>query len=395
MLKDRSVLKNCFIELFAGCGGNVLGLMQAGWKCLAAVERAEDAVWTLWTNLAMTGFTSLKASPEQYEKLKNKIGDRWQTHNNFFTHIPGNDWLSQKDEISPIMGIWCSDMTVLEPEELMESIGIQPGEIGLISGGPPCQGFSTANDGRHMEDHRNQLPFRYIYFVKRIQPHVFEMENVPGMLSLGKKKGETEGPFMKWIRTAADEAGYHFEYHILNAMHYGVPQSRRRVIMLGIRKDLYEAGARYSPPPITHNWSFYDALENGTAMEHIATGKQPYVTVREAIGDLSMMHLSSSRDQDCKHLPDGHRNRRGNGSRSKNKDDITLEIRDDNHVWYKDRFSGNWFKGNHMADHGEKDFDYIKSCRYCGKMNILIRPNCHYCHKELLPLPNFDYLLKE
>jgi site-specific DNA-cytosine methylase len=246
MPTKRPDLSHAFIDLYAGCGGSILGSMMAGWKCLAGVEWDLSACFTMWSNLALPGWTHFKIDPSLQAKAT-----KWMEKHNYdtasqvqYSHIPEADWITREEEISPILSIWCISMLDLEPEELMEVLDIRPGELGLISGGPPCQGFSYAGE-RNMEDPRNQHPFRFLYFIKRIQPKLFKMENVPGLMTLGRKKHEKYGPFVHWIVNAAKEAGYHIEWETHNAADYGVPQNRKRVFFTGIRNDIYESGRRH------------------------------------------------------------------------------------------------------------------------------------------------------
>lgn len=386
----RPDLTHAFIELYAGAGGSILGMINAGMKCIAAVEKDPSACWSLWHNLCMRGFSHFKAQPGNEKKLQKLIDSGFHTENRLFTHIPEDDWITQTDEVSPVLSVYCCDMLHLSPEQLMQDWGIRPRELGLISGGPPCQGFSIANNNRSEADPRNQHPFRFFQFVDFFQPRMFMMENVPGMLTLGRKKGEKEGPFPQSIRLVAGDIGYHFQYEVHNAMNYGVPQTRKRVIFVGIRNDLYESGIRYQMPEPTHTWNYHDALEDGTFIKHFLSGKQPYVNVQEAIGDLGKWDLSAWMDKDCINLPDGHRNRRGAG-RTRKTDEATSEIRADNYIWYQDRFSGNWFKGNHRAEYGcftkgeEDKMKHYMSCRWCGRLNLIIRDQCHACNGPLYP----------
>ncbi len=85
---------------------------------------------------------------------------------------------------------------------------------------------------REIGNVKNQLPLRFIYFVKVCQPKYAIIENVPGILTLGREKGEKESPFVKWIRDAFNEAGYNMDYKVHNAADYGVPQNRRRLVLL-------------------------------------------------------------------------------------------------------------------------------------------------------------------
>lgn len=113
----------------------------------------------------------------------------------------------------------------------------------VVIGGFPCQGFSIANPYRNTEDSRNKLYTQLLRVITDKKPKFFVAENVAGLCSIGgyetkddKKKGE--GKVFKLILADFKNAGYHVEWRILNAANFGVPQIRRRVIILGTRNDI-------------------------------------------------------------------------------------------------------------------------------------------------------------
>ncbi|MDR3450371.1 MAG: DNA cytosine methyltransferase [Alphaproteobacteria bacterium] len=101
-----------------------------------------------------------------------------------------------------------------------------------VVGGFPCQGFSMANMGRTLGDPRNQLYRQMVRIVREKQPRFFVGENVKGLLSLGKGKALEE------IKHNFAQAGYRVHHHVVNAADYGVPQSRMRLLIIGIREDI-------------------------------------------------------------------------------------------------------------------------------------------------------------
>jgi site-specific DNA-cytosine methylase len=265
-----------YADFFCGCGGLSLGFIKAGLKCVAAMDIAPDALWTFWYNLCYKGWSHFWVNPDN-PMLKSKrfglLKDNKTSNFLFPNGIPDN-WLSREvKEPMPCLNLFMYSINDLEPEEFMEMCQVRPGDIKIFAGGPPCQGFSTSNSFRHALDERNQLPIRYIYYAKVCKPKIVLMENVPGILSLGKKKGDKEGPFPIWLREKFDEAGYEMDYQIINAADYGVPQNRRRVFFFAVRKG----EEKIDHPEKTHG-----------------EGKEPYVTVRETIGDLPPL---SSGDQ--------------------------------------------------------------------------------------------------
>ena len=113
----------------------------------------------------------------------------------------------------------------------MKITGLQPGELDVLDGSPPCQGFSTAGK-RKMDDGRNQLFREYVRLLQGLQPKVLVMENVSGMV-----KGKMKLIFAEIMRELK-ASGYHVEARLMNAMYFGVPRSRERMIFIGVREDL-------------------------------------------------------------------------------------------------------------------------------------------------------------
>jgi DNA (cytosine-5)-methyltransferase 1 len=173
------------LDLFCGAGGASIGIEQAGFELVAAIDADEQAL---------------------------------QTHNE---NLP-----------APIIK---HDLSEIDPSILSTQ------EIDYIHGSPPCQGFSNANDERNESDPRNRLVFDFIEWVQELQPAVVSMENVTGMLSI-----TTE--FMGEVESAYREAGYNVKYRTLNAADYGVPQIRNRVYTIAIREGI-EIPQRWFPKP--------------------------------------------------------------------------------------------------------------------------------------------------
>jgi len=176
------VVEPTVISTFAGCGGSSLGYKLAGYKELLAVE---------WDNNAVETF-----------KLN-------------FPDVP----------------VYHGDICKLTGAECMELAGIKTGELDVFDGSPPCQGFSTAGK-RKFDDPRNSLFKEYARLLHDIQPKVFVMENVTGMV-----KGVMKQAYLQIIKTLR-ECGYRAKGQVMNAMYFNVPQSRERVIIIGVHKDL-------------------------------------------------------------------------------------------------------------------------------------------------------------
>jgi DNA (cytosine-5)-methyltransferase 1 len=122
------------------------------------------------------------------------------------------------------------------PTEAARFSRLKAGQIDLLFGGPPCQGYSQIGT-RILDDPRNELYLQYIRILKLLRPRVFLMENVPNMLLLAK------GRFKREVLQAFSDAGYrNSAVSVLSAADYGVPQVRRRAIFFGIRDDLDAGG---------------------------------------------------------------------------------------------------------------------------------------------------------
>ena len=140
---------------------------------------------------------------------------------------------------------------------LLKKTGLEVGQLDLLAGGPPCQGFSVQRIGDDQDD-RNDLVLKFVRLVEEIKPKIFMMENVRG---LAGKRGRQ---YLAGAMQSAENCGYHVHFTILDAQDFGVPQRRQRVVVIGER--LIEG----EKP----NFSFPEAT----------TPKGHRITVREAIG---------------------------------------------------------------------------------------------------------------
>ena len=155
------------------------------------------------------------------------------------------------------------DIAELTEERIFESIG--DAKIDLIVGGPPCQSYSTL--GKRQMDDRANLFMQYKRILSIVRPKAFVFENVVGILSMDK------GRLFKNIQAQFAELGYELKYQVLDAVDFGVPQHRERVILVGyLGKNPFEF------PLPTHG-----------------EGLQPYVMLRDAIGDLPVLQSGESR----------------------------------------------------------------------------------------------------
>ncbi|MDD3181490.1 MAG: DNA cytosine methyltransferase [Alphaproteobacteria bacterium] len=199
-----------YIDLFAGCGGLSLGLERAGFSLELAVEKSDMAAETFYHNFIEK--ISDVAAWKKYASETSSIQEQAKTK------------LIVKELEK-----------VLKNQELMRTL--RQKDIDLVAGGPPCQGFSMAGK-RNPNDARNVLPWQFLEFVEKVQPKAVLIENVAGMRQTFVKHNE-EAPFEQLRKALAQTgAGYTVQPVLLNAMHFGVPQHRPRVMLLGIRNDI-------------------------------------------------------------------------------------------------------------------------------------------------------------
>lgn len=223
-----------YIDLFAGCGGLSLGLHKAGVEGLFAVEKNPDAFSTLRYNLIQQN-----------------------------GHFNWPDWL----EVAHI------DINDIIDEKRNHLIALR-GQIDLVVGGPPCQGFSMAGQ-RKKNDIRNKLMNSYIEFIQLVQPEMIFFENVHGF-TVGfknKKDSKKKGlPYSEKLVKSLKKEGYNVSTKMIIMSDYGVPQKRSRFILFGIKDG--------NPD------NFFTELENRRQEFLDTKGYSMPVTVLDAIGDL-------------------------------------------------------------------------------------------------------------
>lgn len=223
--------QHLYIDIFAGCGGLSLGLHEAGWSGLFALEKSPYAFQTLQHNLI---------------KKRN--------------HFNWVEWLAQKEhDINDIISTHKNDLIKLQ------------GKVTLVVGGPPCQGFSMA--GKRIEnDIRNDLVMAYVHFIDLVRPKVLLFENVKGFTySFGKNKKS----YADIVKEELDKIGYEVKSKVIDFSNYGIPQRRNRFIMIGKQQGLD-----------IHLKDFYALLDS----EKVSFLKEKAInettSIKEAISDL-------------------------------------------------------------------------------------------------------------
>ena len=179
---DNKKIKYKVLDLFCGAGGLSLGFQMAGFDIVGGIDFDKAAIDTHKAN------------------FKNTID-------------------------------YCGDIKDITDKEIKKNYG----EVDLIIGGPPCQGFSSANRRILKEnDEKNKLFFEYLRFIKILKPKVFVIENVKEILT------KNDGFAKNQIISITTKLGYDVQVDILNAVDYGVPQQRKRALFVGINKSFKE-----------------------------------------------------------------------------------------------------------------------------------------------------------
>ena len=219
------------IDLFCGAGGLSTGLKKSGFRLCLGVDIDEKALKTYKCNLKRTKVL--------------------------------------KEDIKKVTG-----------ERITELTGINRRDNFLLAGCPPCQGFSSLGK-RDANDEKNELVYEYIRIINELEPSFILMENVPGMST-----GVGKEIFKNVVKEL--EENYHVEYATLNAADFGVPQIRKRLVLHGIRNDVYaNLGLDKEKQKI---------LPKSTHSKEKKKGYRKWVTVRKAIFDLPILGAGESFD---------------------------------------------------------------------------------------------------
>ena len=186
----------------------------------------------------------------------------------------------KKNHLSSV--VHTADIRELDANKVREYLKLERGELDLIAGGPPCQGFSINAPVRSILDERNHLFKEYLRFVDAFAPRAVLIENVPGLVSF------EDGATLHAILNSLAELGYGSDVRILGAPYYGVPQMRWRTIILGVRGRTLPPTAYPEPvyhAPIRANFT---STFNGASIikEPSPEANANFTTVKQAIGDL-------------------------------------------------------------------------------------------------------------
>ena len=223
------------VDLFCGAGGFSEGFRRAGYEIIFGFDKCPQAIETFTYNFKTTGLSG--------------------------------------------------DITQYKPKKLLEIAGLDPGNIDVVIGGPPCQGFSVAGMMK-INDERNFLYQEFIRFIKYVKPKLLVMENVPTIAS------HDSGSIIQDIESRFRKIGYKPKKQKLNAANFGVPQMRERLFISGSLD-----GNHAFPPQPSHDLP--KKKKNGTS--GIDTGN--FVTVEDAISDLFLHGTLGSDEMDYQSQP--------------------------------------------------------------------------------------------
>ena len=233
-------LRRPVVDLFAGAGGLSQGFHDAGFTVVQAVDCDHNAMVTYAAN-------------------------------------------------HPTTDTICADIRKLDPATCLRRVGLRPGEIDAVIGGPPCQGFSESNRRtRILANPRNHLYRDFLRFVEYIQPLWVVLENVGGLRTFEK------GLIVDAITTSIRRLGYFAEWLVLDAAKYGVPQMRRRLFMVASRCPLaIPRMLEQQTQPVTVRDAIADLpqLRNGASTDLLAYATEPQSRYQKAMreGDVNVV----------------------------------------------------------------------------------------------------------
>ena len=196
------------IDCFSGAGGLCLGLIEAGFDVIYSFDIDSNSI------------ASINNNPKYFKGHRAEVQDIYN----------------------------------IDPQELLQSLGLKPGEVDLLAGGPPCQGFSVQRIGNDY-DERNHLVEEYVSKVIAIHPKMFILENVPGI------EGKRGHRILYNALKNVEDNGYFIHKQILDAQDFEVPQRRKRVVIVGERRDHAQPYFNY-PTPHKHKITVREAISH-------------------------------------------------------------------------------------------------------------------------------------
>jgi len=281
-----------FIDLFSGAGGLSEGFIKAGFTPIAHVEMDESACKTLETRLV-------------FHKLKeeNKL-DFYYDY--LLGSLQRDKFLLRHGDAHLLNSVINSSIGGSNNKSIFKRINEMAGnaDIDLVIGGPPCQAYSlvgrSRDKNRMQDDSRNYLYKEYAKFLKEYRPKLFVFENVLGLITAN------QGKFFKNMKAYFRRIGYNLDYTIETASDYGVLQNRKRIILIGWRKDIELSFPDFDK--IQNNWTVSNILND---LKKLSPGEENNITYyREMSSEyLSAFDLRNGVDFVTQHVARPHNKR--------------------------------------------------------------------------------------
>ena len=233
------------LDLFAGAGGLSEGFVRAGCQIVGHMEMERDSCDTLITRMVYHALLKRR----KFDEYKNYV----------LGNITRDELIEKYNLQAERDSVICAKIGKDNYKQLIVQIKkrLNGSRLDIIVGGPPCQAYShigRAVDEKNMRWDNRKFLFRYyVEFLKALQPKIFVFENVPGLMTSGK------GLYLREMRTLMKRAGYETDYRVFNTVDFGVPQNRRRIILVGWNKKS-KLKAYPGLPVVSREYSVHDFL---------------------------------------------------------------------------------------------------------------------------------------
>lgn len=237
------MFKPVSLSIFSGAGGLDLGITQAGFKIVASIENDPHCCETL-------------RYATKLENISTQVIE--------------------------------ADIRTIEPECLIKELQLQPGDLDLLFGGPPCQPFSQIGTKNGLDDERGLLLFQIVRFAKAFQPKVIFIEQVKGLMSARGPSGE-KGEIFRLLLRELEALDYMPKWKVLNSAHYGIAQLRERIFIVATKGF--------------NCFQFPEPTHTAKAQPSLLDCLKPFVTVGEVIAGLTQPELKNGKNYQ---RADGH-----------------------------------------------------------------------------------------
>lgn len=206
-------------DFFAGAGGFSCGLIEAGFTIVGASEWDTAAALTYMVNLGSYPIKIHYSEPEDKERLntacERNIFKRHESDDEIYKpHFSGSGYISHHPELEPVRNFWFGDIRKVNGRDILDALGMKPGELDCVVGGPPCQGYSRAGQ-QNIADPRNNLVYEFARMIIELQPKTFVMEEVPDIVNFFDPDGV---PVLDKFCMMVSEGGYGKWEHVKKAM---------------------------------------------------------------------------------------------------------------------------------------------------------------------------------